>query len=85
MLQRPLPFSMFRPVTLSDTVDLPKVVNEYPHGLLVNVGGTVSAVTKDDQTVELELVAGQVYDFSLKRIRATGTDGGVALVACWRQ
>ena len=65
-------------VTPNDGEDLEFVAR----ALLLNDAGTVRVTTRGGETVDLPLQAGY-NPVSVSRVHATGTDGGLTIVALW--
>lgn len=65
-------------VTPSNTVLLTHQAAE----LMVAVGGTVTILTANDQTVQFTAVAGYRYPIKTKRVNSTGT-AATGIVAFW--
>lgn len=64
----------FRAVTPSDSVDLPKINNNWPAALRFGSSGNVVVENIDGQSVTLVgVTAGEQFPCSVKRVRSTGT------------
>lgn len=78
------PFNSFLAVTLSDTVDIPKINDRYPDAIFVGGAGNAVIVTQVGGTVTLNgLLAGHIYPISPKRVNSSSTTAA-NLVALWR-
>jgi hypothetical protein len=69
-------YNVYKPITPSDTVDLPVPTD----AILVGAAGTVAAVMESGQVAVLTLPAGAWVPIAARRINATGTSA-TALVA----